>query len=396
MTALLPLYGIKVIEFTHAVMGPSCGLILADLGAEIIRVEPSTGDPTRKLKGFGKGYYPFYNRNKNAIAVNIKTEGGKKIVHQLVKEADILIENFGPGTMERLGYGYKDMKQINPAIIYSSLKGFLSGPYENRHAMDEVVQMMGGLAYMTGPPGQPLRAGASVIDIAGGMFAALGVITALFERKKSQEGKYIKSALFETCAFIMGQHMAYSELSEDSVPPMPSRVSAWAIYKVFKTKDDNQIFVGIISEKHWEKFCTIFERNDLFQDSRLKTNNDRIRERDWFLPEIEKLFALYTKEEIVIRCEKGGIPFAPIVKPEDLFDDIQLNHNERLLKTEFPDGTRTRMPRLPIEYGNTDLGIRKDPPSSIGQDTEKVLTELGFSESEILQLKKDKIIHYDS
>lgn len=392
----LPLSGIKIIEFTHAVMGPSCGLILADLGADIIRIEPSTGDPTRNLKGFGKGYYPFYNRNKESIAINIKTSEGKSIVRKMVEKTDILIENFGPGTMDRLGYGYEDMTLINPALIYASLKGFLSGPYENRHAMDEVVQMMGGLAYMTGLPGQPLRAGASVIDISGGMFAAMGILTALFERKTTNSGKYIKSSLYETCAFIMGQHMAYSALSDEKVPPMTNRVSAWAIYKVFDTKDDEQIFVGVISEKHWEKFCHAFECNSLLNDSRLKTNNDRIRERKWFIPEIEKLLKSFTKDEIIYTCERGGIPFAPIACPEDLFDDIQLNYNDRLLNTEFPDGTQSKMPRLPIEYGDSDLGLRKDPPNKIGKDTEKVLTELGLSSNEIERLKQDEVIYYES
>ena len=395
MPPSLPLSDIKVIEFTHAVMGPSCGLILADLGAEIIRVEPQTGDPTRKLKGFGKGYYPFYNRNKESIAVNIKSEEGRQIIHKMVKETDVIIENFGPGTMDRLGYGFEEMKKINPALIYSSLKGFLSGPYENRHAMDEVVQMMGGLAYMTGPPGQPLRAGASVVDIAGGMFAALGIVTALYERNMSHKGKYIKSALYETCAFIMGQHMAYSALSDEEVPPMPKRISAWAIYKVFYTKDEDQIFVGIISEKHWEKFCIEFNRQDLFEDIRLKTNNDRINERRWFLPEIEKLLASFTKEEITNRCEKGGIPFAPIAQPEDLFNDIQLNYNNRLIQTDFPDGTTTKMPRIPLEYGKSDFGLRHHPPKNIGMHTKKVLSELGYSQLEIETLKKNNVIHFD-
>ena len=392
----LPLSGIKIIEFTHAVMGPSCGLILADLGADIIRVEPSTGDPTRKLKGFGKGYYPFYNRNKESIAINIKTSEGKSIIRKMVEKTDVLIENFGPGTMDRLGYGYDEMKSINPSLIYASLKGFLSGPYENRHAMDEVVQMMGGLAYMTGLPGQPLRAGASVIDISGGMFAAMGILTALFERKTTNTGKYIKSSLYETCAFIMGQHMAYSALSDEKVPPMTNRVSAWAIYKVFGTKDDEQIFVGVISEKHWEKFCIEFECNALFNDTRLKTNNNRIREREWFIPEIEKLLKSFTKNDIIYKCEKGGIPFAPIACPEDLFDDIQLNHNNRLLNTEFPDGTQSKMPRLPIEYGDSDLGLRKNPPNKIGKDTEKVLSDLGLSSNEIEQLKQDEVIYVET
>ena len=268
-TDMLPLRSVKVLEFTHAVMGPSCGVILADMGADVIRIEPVTGDPTRRLRGFGIGYYSFYNRNKRCIAIDIKSDKGREILHKLVGQVDVLVENFGPGTMDRIGYGFDKMKKINSQLIYASLKGFLSGPYEKRHAMDEVVQMMGGMAYMTGPPGQPTRAGASIVDISGGMFAVIGILTALYERERTRKGKFIKSALFETCAFLMGQHMAYAALSEDPIPPMPARISAWAVYRIFDTSDDEKLFIGLISDKHWERFCKVFDRNDLFNDSRL-------------------------------------------------------------------------------------------------------------------------------
>ncbi|MFQ6607223.1 MAG: CaiB/BaiF CoA transferase family protein [Fidelibacterota bacterium] len=388
----LPLGSIKVVEFSHAVMGPSCGLILADMGADVIRVEPVTGDPTRRLRGFGIGYYPFYNRNKRCIAVDIKAERGRQIVHQLIKEVDVLVENFGPGTMNRLGYSYGLMKEINPRLIYASLKGFLKGPYEQRHAMDEVVQMMGGLAYMTGPPGQPTRAGASIIDITGGMFAVIGILAALYEREQTGEGTFIKSALFETCAFLMGQHMAYAALSDEPIPPMPARISAWSVYRIFDTKDDRKVFIGLISDKHWERFCRVFEREDLLNDNRLTTNNQRIAERDWLLPDLEKMLSRLTKNEIINRCQEAGIPFAPISTPEDLFDDPQLNQGAGLLKTIFPDGTSTKMPRTPIEYGESDLNLRFNPPDTIGKHTQEILSGLGYSKSEINSLINDKII----
>ena len=175
----LPLAGIKVVEFTHMVMGPAAGLMLADLGADIIRIEPAKGDNTRFLPGSGAGYFPMYNRNKRSLCVDLKSDAGKALVLKLVEKADVIIENFRLGTMERLGFGYDALKAANPGLIYCSEKGFLSGPYEERTALDEVAQMMGGLAYMTGPPGQPLRAGTSVIDVQGGMFGALGIIAAL-------------------------------------------------------------------------------------------------------------------------------------------------------------------------------------------------------------------------
>jgi crotonobetainyl-CoA:carnitine CoA-transferase CaiB-like acyl-CoA transferase len=393
----LPLKGIKVLAFTHAVMGPSAGLILADLGAEVIHIEPPTGDMTRRLKGFGIGYFSFFNRNKKCLAVDLKAAEGREIIHKLVETADILLENFGPGTMDRLGYDYESLSKINPRLIYCSLKGFLPGPYEKRVAMDEVVQMMGGLAFMTGPPGQPLRAGTSIIDITGGMFAAIGAIVALYDRQKTGKGTFIKSALFETTAFIMGQHMAYAALTEGPVPPMPARVSAWSIYRLFETKDADQVFIGIISEKHWQQFCEAFGRRDWFEDERLKTNNDRIREREWFLPEVEKLIKQYTKQEVIDICDKAGICFAPIARPEDLFEDPQLNQGELgLLETTFPSGEKVKMPRLPVQIGSYDLGKRSDPPAAIGAHTRQVLESVGYTSDEIRELAAKKIITLDS
>ena len=234
--------------------------------------------------------------------------------------------------------------------MYCALKGFLSGPYEKRHAMDEVVQMMGGLAYMTGPPGQPLRAGTSIIDITGGMFGAIGILLALRERDTTGKGVKVTSALFETTAFLMGQHMAYAALTEGPVPPMPARVSAWSVYRVFTGKDGEPVFVGLISDKHWERFCDAFGWTALRDDPRLRTNNDRIGERAWLLPELEKLLGAFTRDEIIARCEKADVPFAPIARPEDLFTDPQLNQGAGLLPTTFPGGVKTKMPRLPLAF----------------------------------------------
>jgi crotonobetainyl-CoA:carnitine CoA-transferase CaiB-like acyl-CoA transferase len=388
---MLPLHNIRVLEFTHAVMGPAAGLLLADMGAEVIHIEPPQGDDTRRLKGFGTGYFPFYNRNKKSLAIDIKSNAGKEIIYKLVATADVVVENFGPGTMERLGYGYEELKKINRRLIYCSLKGFLSGPYEKRHAMDEVVQMMGGLAYMTGRPGDPLRAGTSVIDITGGMFGYMGILLALYEREKTGQGKMVKAALFETTAFLMGQHMAYSAITQIPVPPMPARVSAWSIYRIFNTKDNDQIFVGIISEKHWERFCGVFEQPQWKQDERLQTNNGRIEQRDWFLPAVEQLMSQFTRAEIITRCEAAGIPFAPIARPEDLFTDPQLNAGGMLLPTVLPDGTETKLPAFPLEYGGETAGLRLNPPQ-IGGHTVELLRLAGVSDTEIETLKQQNII----
>ncbi len=381
----LPLEGIRVLEFTSNVMGPSAGLLLADFGAEVIHVEPPGGDPSRRLKGFGIGYFPYFNRNKKSLALDIKSETGKKIIRQLAKNSDVVLENFAPGTMEKLGFGYEDFKAIKEDILYCSCKGFLSGPFGNRTAMDEPTQMRGGLAYMTGPPGNPVRAGTSVIDINGGMFGFIGILLALFEKQKTGKGQFVKSALYETTVFLMGQHMACSALTDEPVPPMPARVSAWSIYRIFETKD-NSLFIGIISEKHWQGLCQVLDKKEWAADERLSTNNKRIDQREWLLPELEGILKKYTNKELIEKCEAKDIPVAPICRPEDLFDDPQLNKEKGgLLHTTLPSGVKTKLPRIPIEMGDHDFGLRNDPPS-IGKNTRELIEELGYSRQQIDEL----------
>ncbi len=389
----LPLEKIRVLAFTHIVMGPATGMILADLGAEVIHIEPPTGDSTRFLKGMGSGYFPYFNRNKKSLAVDLKTPEGRVIIQELVKTADVLIENFGPGTMERLGYGYDVLSEINPRLIYCSLKGFLPGPYENRIAMDEVVQMMGGLAYMTGVPGKPMRAGTSIIDIASGMFGVIAILTALYERESSGQGRLVKSSLFETTAFVMGQHMACGAITGKPVPPMPTRAGTWSVYQLFKTKDDDHVFIGLIGEKHWARFCKAFHREDLLADERLTTNSDRLRQRDWFIPEIEKIIKAHTKAQVIDICDKAGICFAPVSRPEDLIDDPQLNQAPHgLLETVLPSGKTAKLPRLPIQIEPFDFGKRTDPPLTIGQDTKALLLSLSYDEEEIEKLAEKCVV----
>jgi len=232
----LPLRGIRVIDMGHAILGPTCGLILADMGADVIKVEKAPdGDDTRRLRGFGVGFFHYFNRNKRSLAVDLKREEGKEILRRLIAKADVLCENFGPGTMERLGFGYDDCARINPTLIYCTLKGFMPGPYEKRPSLDHLVQMMGGLAYMTGPRGRPLRAGTSVIDIVGGMFGAMGIITALYERMRTGKGQLVRATLFEATAFLVGQHMAMAAIQENPLHPCP-RARCLGAYMTFSTQ----------------------------------------------------------------------------------------------------------------------------------------------------------------
>ena len=388
----LPLAGLRVLDFGHTVMGPSCAMILADLGADVLKIEPAAGgDPTRQLQGFGMGYFGYFNRNKRSLAVDLKSEAGREIALRLVKDADVLVENFAPGTMGRLGLDAEAALALNPRLVYASLKGFLDGPYAQRLALDEVVQMMSGLAYMTGPSGRPLRAGTSVVDIAGGMFAVIAILAALREREATGEGQVVEAALFETTVFLMGQHLAYAAQTNEPIPPMPERVSAWAVYEPFTLKDGRQFFVGITTDGHWQRFCALVGWQDMLANASLATNNGRVAARGRILPCFACLFGSLTQEEAVALCEKARIPFAPIARPEDLFHDPHLAATGGLMPTRLPNGVETRLPRLPIHMGEADLSLRSDPPE-VGADTADVLEALGYSPDTIAALAREGVV----
>jgi len=384
----LPLSGVKVIEFSHMVMGPAAGLMLADMGAEVIKVEPVGGDKTRRLRGAGAGYFPMYNRNKKSLAINLKSPEGKAAVLKLIKTADVFIENFRPGALDKLGFGYEELKALNPKLIYCSEKGFLDGPYAHRTALDEVTQMMGGLAYMTGPPGRPLRAGSSVIDVTGGMFGAMGILAALNERHTTGKGKRVTAALFETTVFLVGQHMAQKAVTGEPAAPMPVRVSSWAIYQLFDTKDGEQVFIGVVSDGQWKTLCEAFDLHQLLDDPELAENRDRVIHKDKFLPQIIDKFKSMTKAELMEKIENLGLPFAPIGKPEEMFDDPHLNAGGGLLDMEMEDGERCKLPALPISMDGERLGLYLDPPKA-GEHTEEILKALRL---DIAAFKDDGII----
>lgn len=379
MSAPQPLAGLQVVEFTHMVMGPAAGAILASLGAEVIRVEPVEGDKTRTLLGSGAGYFPMYNRHKKSVALDLKSPDGLAAAQALAAEADIVIENFRPGALDRLGLGYDALAQRNPRLIYCSAKGFLPGPYEKRTALDEVAQMMGGLAYMTGPPGRPLRAGSSVIDVAGGMFGVIGILAAVEERHRTGKGRLVQASLFETTVYLVGQHMAQLAVTGKAASPMPARVSAWAIYDVFETRDE-PVFIGVVTDALWEKFCKLFELDELWADESLRRNNERVLQRERILPQIRALIAHFTRAEVIERLEGTGLPFAPIGRPEDMFDDPHLNSSGALEPVTLPDGRTTRLPTLPIAFDGV-LVARAAVLPQPGADTEEVLDESGSAAS---------------
>ena len=381
-----PLAGLRVVEFTHMVMGPTCGMVLADMGAEVIKVEPIDGDRTRRLLGAGSGFFPLFNRNKKSIGIDLHDPVGAEVARKLCASADVVAENFKPGTMAKYGLDYATLNAANPRIIYVSHKGFLPGPYDHRTALDEVVQMMGGLAYMTGRPGDPLRAGTSVNDIMGGLFGAIGALGALIQRGITGKGMEVQSALYENNVFLMGQHMLQYAMTGKHPAPMPARDNPWAVYDVFTVKGGEQIFLAAVSDAQWQTFCSVLGFPDLKADPALATNNQRVAVRPALLKDLAARLAPRTAAELSSVMEKAGLPFAPIRKPEDLFDDEHLLATGGLADVRLPDGPKAgqmvKTTLFPITMQGERLGVRMHPPT-LGEHTRELLAGLGYGASEI-------------
>ncbi len=383
-----PLDGIGVVEFTHMVMGPTCGLVLADLGADVVKVEPApAGDNTRRLTGSGTGFFAAMNRNKRSLAVDLKSKDGIALVRRLLAEADVLVENFRPGALDRLGLSYAALSAENPRLIYCSCKGFLPGPYDHRTALDEVVQMMGGLAYMTGLPGRPMRAGSSVNDIMGGMFGAIGILAAIEERHRTGRGKHVQSGLFENNVLLMAQHMAQIAITGEEPPPMGVRRPAWPIYDIFETSDGGQLFVAVVTDTQWRVFCEAFGLPELAADPTLATQAARVAGRDRVLPVVSAALGKYDRAALMRRCEELGLPYAPILRPAELFDDPHLAGSGGLLPVTLPDGRQTRLPAIPLALDGKRPGLRRDLPKA-GEHGAEIARGLGYTEAEIAALRQ--------
>ena len=390
-----PLKGLRVVEFTHMVMGPTCGMVLADLGAEVIKVEPVDGDRTRRLLGAGSGFFPMFNRNKKSIALDLHQAEGAGLARKLCASADVVAENFKPGTMQKYGLDYASLSAANPRLIYATCKGFLPGPYDHRTALDEVVQMMGGLAYMTGRPGDPLRAGTSVNDIMGGLFAALGVLGALIQRGITGRGMEVQSALFENNVFLVGQHMLQYAMTGKPAAPLPARDNPWAVYDVFTVRDGEQIFLAAVSDAQWQKFCDVLGFADLKAEPELATNNDRVQQRPRLLATLRERLAPRGAAELAALMEQAGLPFAPIRRPEDLYDDEHLLATGGLADVQLPDGPRAgetvKTTLLPFTLAGERMGVRLDPPR-LGAHSRELLRSVGLADDEIDALKARAVV----
>ncbi|MBO6883144.1 MAG: CoA transferase [Marivita sp.] len=382
MADALPLEGVRVVEMSHMVMGPSTGMFLGFLGAEVIKIEPPQGDKTRNLTGMGAGFFPTFNRGKKSVTLNIKDKDDLAKLHALLKTADVFVENFRDETLAKMGLAPDQLRETNPSLIVASCKGFLKGPYEHRAAMDEVVQMMTGMAYMTGPTGRPLRIGSSANDIMGGLFAAYGVLAALIQRSNTGEGAAIRSGLFENCLLLVAQHMVQFDIEGTESPPMPERVFSWPVYDLFPTSDGRQIFVGAATDGQWEKLCKGLGLDHLLDDPRLQSRLDQIAARDWTLPLIAEVVASRPYDEMLQIMEENDLLFAPVARPAEMYEDPHVNRPGGLFTSHYAEKKDFRAPALPVEMNGRAIVSESVDIPGIGQHNAEILGSLNVEAAE--------------
>lgn len=382
-TDIRPLAGLRVVEMTHMIMGPSCGMFLGMLGAEVIKVEPPEGDKTRALTGMGRGFYPTFNRGKKSITLDLKSDAGKDALHRLLEGADVFVENFRDQSLAKMGFAPDVLQARYPSLIVSSLKGFLKGPYENRTAMDEVVQMMTGMAYMTGPTGRPLRIGSSANDIMGGLFGAFAVLVALLQREKDGKGHVLRTGLFENCLFLVAQHMVQFDIEGREAPPMPEREFSWPVYDIFDTSDGKQMFIGAVTEGQWVTLCNILRLQALLDDPDLQTRMQQIDSRDRTIPVVAKAVRSRSFADLLEAFEDAGIPFSPIHRPAEMYSDPHVTRPGGLFTSSLPEGGTYRAPAMPFEIDDQPVVGENLDIAAIGADTHAVLSAAGLSEAEI-------------
>ena len=383
-----------MLELGHIVAGPSASLLLAELGADVIKVEnPKGGDHSRSTPNKGSAFFA-YNRNKRSVALDLKAPEGREVFTRLLRTADVMVDNFAPGVLDRLGFGYEAVSQINPRVVYCSIKGFLPGPYGHRPLLDEVAQMMGGLAYMTGPPGQPLRAGASVVDIGTATYGVVAILAALLVRERTGRGQHIQAGMFETTVFWLSQYVALAGLTGEAPLPMPMRgmggTMGWAIYRLFKTADDRQVFIGVTSDGQWERFCRALGLDDLWEDPTLRTNAQRVAAQDRLIPRVQEAVGALTSKEVLRLLEQAGVPSAPVNTPLDLLADEHLIARGQLLDVPIGEHGTLKLPATPIETNVYRPSVRRGPPG-LGEHTREVLRELGYSDQRIDELVRQGV-----
>lgn len=393
----LPLSGVKVLELSHIVAGPSGGLILGDLGADVIKIEhPETGDTARSHGNNGQTFYSF-NRNKKYLALDLRKPGGKKIFEQLVAQSDVVFDNFAPGALKRLGLDYAWGRKINPRIIYCSVKGFLPGPYADRPFLDELAQMAGGLAYLTGMKDQPMRAGASITDIGAATYGVIGILSALYRREQTGVGDNIEAGLYETIVFWVSQYITGAQMSGVNPQPRGTRSSGmgdtmgWGVYRLFPTIDEKQIFIAVTGNRHWAGLCDALGFDDWKKLPEFNSNRKRSAQKPRIAERVKAVVETLPYDEVAQRLYKALVPFSPVNTPMDLINEKQMNEGNRWMNLKVGD-KQFKLPKLPISMGQTaDFEVR-EPPGNLGEHTDTILATLGYTAADIQKLKSEQVV----
>jgi crotonobetainyl-CoA:carnitine CoA-transferase CaiB-like acyl-CoA transferase len=389
-----PLSDVTVLELGHIIAGPFCSMILADLGAEVIKVEsPGGGDAVRDSSPIGNSSFNYVNRNKLSVTLDLKSDDGKAIFEELVANADVLVENFAAGTVDRLGVGYDDLKTVNEELVYCSIKGFNQGPYERFPALDPVAEALSGVMSVTGHPGQPpVRSGTSLSDMVASLYAAVTVLGAIRQRQETGTGQHLTVPLFESTVALMGYWLAYTQAYDDVPEPMGASHPGWAPYDVFRSGDDEWVFIGPSSDRQWRQFCDALGL-DIGDDERFAELENRLENRTELHAIVEATCEEYTRDELVTRLQDAGVPVAPVNDMGDVRDDPHLEATDALAEVEATegDGDRVRTPRFPARSTGFDRVESTDPPS-LGEDTTPVLEALGYDEGEIDRFREAGVL----
>ena len=392
----LPLEGFKVLDLSRTLAGPYATMMLADMGADVIKVEePSSGDESRRFippKWNDEScYYLAANRNKRGITVNLKSSEGIEIIKELVKDADVLVENFRTGTMEKLGLGYETLKEINPKLVFCSISGFgRTGPEKDRAGYDVLLQAFAGLMSITGEEDRPAKAGMSIADLTTGMFAAFGIVSALHASKNTGIGQYLDISLLDSQVALLN-HMAVGYMAEGTYPKrMGTAHGSLVPYRAFKTGDNDVVIAGA-NDGLWNKMCTALGWTDRENEEKFKLNAHRVKYRDELETLIQERFLQMSSEEITGKLDRAGVPCGPIQTIDQVLKHPQVIAREMMIDIEHPNVPNLKVPAFPVKFSETKPQVRYAPPL-LGEHSEEVLRSLGYSDEKIRELIENKVI----
>jgi len=390
----MPLTGLKVLDLTRVVSGPFCSMLLADFGADVIKVEAPDGDPSRVTGILGAGENPYFvnlNRNKRTITIDMKQERGKEIVRRMALASDVLVENFRPGVMDRLGLGYKVLSALNPALIYAAITGFgKTGPYKDRPAFDFIAQAMSGFMSLNGDRTMPsLRVGIPISDTIAGLYAAFGILAALRERDRTGRGQEIQTAMVDGL-ISMFTFAAAAYFSTGQLPPRNGNDHmVVAPYGLFNASD-GPIAVAPSTEKNWQQLCTALGLENLMSDPRFDSAEKRREHRSEINALVESVIGGRTRQEWIALLNQAGVPCGPVNNLAQAFSDPQVLHQEMVIESAQPGGP-VKMPGFPVKLSSTPARLRKPSPR-VSEHTVDVLQELGYREEEIENLIKTNVV----